>query len=796
MSLFPFQQAAVTEILEDLARGIRAVRLAAPTGSGKTRMLAAVVAATRSPPTAWIWTAPLDVLLAQTQEPLSAAGLRVRDLASDRSRPYAPGDAWLATLQLLANDEATLHADSEHGPSLLRWRQALRQDGLRLGIVIDEAHVGLDLDRKATAFAQRLQALAPDLLLAASATPNDARLLSVVRALRMPSTGQTVARRDAVAAGLVKPRLVFAHLSPLRDALLGEEARRQILLRHALEQLDAQAADARAHQIPLRPLLLLQVANDDGANAEAEGEALIRRTFGWTLPGAVARADGKSRSLRDALSRPDLRALVFKEAGALGFDAPEAAALVSFRTVLGQDRAQQAIGRILRIPEALRRRLQDPLHPLPDDVRTRLTTAWICIPDRDIQAGYSDAARALHALEQDLDAPVEIQEIPFADPASPTVLLPRLKGSYPDWDALAADAAQMGIRFHRRRLATPETPTDPPACLPSEQAADAPLLQTLEDAVLWEILAPTPADLQALLPQARGEIQIQLVREAMALDRPDDSSEDLSFFLEITDETLLALEAHRFLRRRFRHLEHGLVNRLRDRLRQDQAVQALGLSPQGFQILFAALMARRADALAARIADLRDARARQTLVTLPDLLLSPADLPLPRLRRALYGISMPPPKALDRWRAPALPETLVVGGLRHLLAPMDETFALNQPEQELVRLLEDPSLDGEICWWHRNPPRKPWSVGLRRSDAGGLHYPDFLVGLAGGGRRLVETKADTEEIAALKRREPLKSYGPEILLHAGPDGLRQTAFDGQPTGPRLTPRRLLGLLQV
>ena len=105
-----------------------------------------------------------------------------------------------------------------------------------------------------------------------------------------------------------------------------------------------------------------------------------------------------------------------------------------------------------------------------------------------------------------------------------------------------------------------------------------------------------------------------------------------------------------------------------------------------------------------------------------------------------------------------------------------------------------PLLAGEVRWWHRNPPRKSWSVGLRRSNSGGLHYPDFIIGLANGTRRLVETKENTDMIAHLQRREPLKVYGLEILLHAGLDGLRNTPSKGDLISLCLTPKTLLAPL--
>lgn len=345
----------------------------------------------------------------------------------------------------------------------------------------------------------------------------------------------------------------------------------------------------------------------------------MRQTLGWTDSDAVVRADGESQALRRALARPGLRALVFKEAGALSFDAPEASALVSFRPVLDDARAQQALGRILRIPDSVRRRLAAG-PPLPDDVRSLLSTAWVCVPDAGIQAGYVQAARALNALEETFDIPVQDQPLvlrtPPASPAAaspaspattssahpadlgplfggaddrpapfPAVAIARtdtLKAAYPNFDTLRAHAADLGLRLHPRRRATAETPTHPPAVLPSERAADLALLQTVDDAILWQALTPGPGDLAALLPQAKGLIEAQVVQDALRLDHPGDVPVRLSQFLKIEDPIALAFAAETCLRRRFPHLEAGLTDRLRTRLRQHPDAQAIGLSPRPY----------------------------------------------------------------------------------------------------------------------------------------------------------------------------------------------------------------------
>jgi hypothetical protein len=69
---------------------------------------------------------------------------------------------------------------------------------------------------------------------------------------------------------------------------------------------------------------------------------------------------------------------------------------------------------------------------------------------------------------------------------------------------------------------------------------------------------------------------------------------------------------------------------------------------------------------------------------------------------------------------------------------------LNKDELAFVQLL-DADMSGQIIWWHRNEPRKPWSAGLVMPD-GTHYYPDFLVKVKGrkrdDGILLVEVKGE------------------------------------------------------
>jgi type III restriction enzyme len=100
---------------------------------------------------------------------------------------------------------------------------------------------------------------------------------------------------------------------------------------------------------------------------------------------------------------------------------------------------------------------------------------------------------------------------------------------------------------------------------------------------------------------------------------------------------------------------------------------------------------------------------------------------------------------------------------------------LNSHERAFAELL-DADLSGTVRWWHRNPPRKPWSVGLVMSS-GQRFFPDFILGLsdqAGGERvRLLETKGghilDSDETLEKLQAEH-QTYGRPIMLKRKDDG--------------------------
>jgi len=69
---------------------------------------------------------------------------------------------------------------------------------------------------------------------------------------------------------------------------------------------------------------------------------------------------------------------------------------------------------------------------------------------------------------------------------------------------------------------------------------------------------------------------------------------------------------------------------------------------------------------------------------------------------------------------------------------------LNRDEMAFAEMM-DSDLSGTVEWWHRNEPRKPWSIGMILPN-GAQYFPDFVVKVngrtLGDGLLLAETKGD------------------------------------------------------
>jgi hypothetical protein len=134
-------------------------------------------------------------------------GLRLRDLATDRSNEASrAGDTFVTTWQTVAThvkDRRNVRKESESNPSIDTLVESLRAQGLRIGVIVDEAHHGFRQDTQAAKFFHEV--LRPEYTILITATPDDADVTAFEKAMGIAELQRIrVSRTDAVAAGLIK----------------------------------------------------------------------------------------------------------------------------------------------------------------------------------------------------------------------------------------------------------------------------------------------------------------------------------------------------------------------------------------------------------------------------------------------------------------------------------------------------------------------------------------------------------------------------------------------------------------
>lgn len=380
--------------------------LRAPTGSGKTFVISqalALVSTQRD--VLWFWFVPFVTLVQQTEDALraNAAGLVPYGLNAGRNQDAHPGMVLLSTAQGVARAQWRTKGYDADGDDDTRTLAAFvaraRARRLQIGLVVDEAHIGLD---KGTEFGKFAHWLAADYLVMATATPKDERLNEfLIHAGYSAQVSFATSRDEVVVARLNKKYieavvyslgLSMAHITDLRRTVLRQAWRRNLAIKNALVNAG----------IALTPLLLVQVANGDKTVDEAANDLM-------QLCGVPAGAIGRHSSdepdpvLMAAIANDaSKQVLIFKQSAGTGFDAPRAFVLASTKPVNDADFAMQFIGRVMRVAQPVRHAFGRP-QEIPAD----LNTAYVYLGNALAQAGFESAVKASTEVKSQLEGQTE-----------------------------------------------------------------------------------------------------------------------------------------------------------------------------------------------------------------------------------------------------------------------------------------------------------------------------------------------------------------------------------------------------
>ncbi|MGB4926789.1 MAG: DEAD/DEAH box helicase family protein [Giesbergeria sp.] len=380
--------------------------LRAPTGSGKTYVISQVlerVSAQR--PVLWFWFVPFVTLVQQTEDALTAhaPSLLPCSLNDGRNRQACAGMVLLSTAQGVARAQWRTKGYDADGDDATRTLAAFvaraRAQGLQIGLVVDEAHIGLD---KGTEFGKFAHWLSAEYLVMATATPKDDRLGEfLAHAGYSAQKAFPVARDEVVKARLNKKYIEAVVYSVGQTLATITDLRRTVLRQSWLRNLKIEKT-LQAAGVAVVPLLLVQVANGPDTVDEAAND--LMRLCG-VHPEAIGRhsSDDPDPVLMAAIAADTRkRVLIFKQSAGTGFDAPRAFVLASTKPVNDADFAMQFIGRVMRVARPVRDAFGKP-REIPAD----LNTAYVYLGNAQAQAGFEAAVKASVAVKSQLEGQTE-----------------------------------------------------------------------------------------------------------------------------------------------------------------------------------------------------------------------------------------------------------------------------------------------------------------------------------------------------------------------------------------------------
>jgi hypothetical protein len=725
--------------------------LESPTGSGKTLTLGRTMEGlkgTLERPVLWLWFTPFSGLVAQTRDALSEQcnGLRLRDITKDREGQMSQdGDVYVQTWATVAantKDARRARRSSETTTSFDDMIAEVRSRGFMIAAIIDEAH--LNFGASATVAAKfYLEVICPDFTILATATPNDEKLVEFERKAGI-SVGSrvTIPRSDVVDAGLNKVglRLGYLRFKEEEQDFIDTEA---ALLTAAWEQHKRVQARLAERDIPVTPLMLVQVENDSDADAKPVDRVKAKLIeMGVPADAIAAHTSGEPDPEFHTLAYdPDKQVLIFKVSAATGFDAPRAWTLVSVRPSIGKEFGLQVVGRIMRVHQAVR-----PLHK-QDGI---LDYGYVFLSDPETQAGLTAAADSLQAVKKSISLvtdSLDVRELSnrsqplnsgsadpavrkladFVPPASDEDRQGRLNelieeglvrqevGDLPpeqqdeaiaageSWRQMTQEGLFGDLPFDR----SPKTQSPPQAPKLNLDQTSYPIRTDLgiPHALLRE-LPPDPLQAGDLIEEIAAEFckderLINLLNKRLSLAKVDlrdifaaESGETLDISVRLSPE-LISKKAQ-------------LAFNFNDTIDRAQLKRAI------VRHLMQIVLEQGLDNT------VNDARRAvdMTIATRPNAIRNPIKSVQSRYARTVEDEPIPPalvgPKGLLKARL----------GAYGVFPP-----TMNKEEQSLAELL-DADTSGLVKWWLRNPENTTWAVRIMR-PSGRLFFPDFVVGVAG-----------------------------------------------------------------
>ncbi len=756
--------------VETIRKNSGAVLFQAPTGSGKTLIATRVVASLSDHDRIlWFWFAPFAGVIDQTRQTLHAQAptLSLLDLATDRRLDaLRTTSLFVTTWQSVATSNKEGRKSRVSGDAGLAVDELIagaREEGYRIGCVVDEAHHGFKKAAEAKRFFAEV--LQPDYTLMMTATPkdNDAKAFARDTGYEVGNEEEwaSISRYEGVQAGLLKRGVKMARFIVRNpdDAVLVDFERTALRECAAMHR---QTKEVLAREgVALTPLMLVQVPNG-GVHIDMARDYLTGKLGFSEHAVKVHTSNEPDPDLMALANDPEVEVLIFKMAVALGFDAPRAWTLAALRGARDASFGVQVVGRLMRRHRSIHGR---------KDLPKELEYGYVFLANSEAQEGLLSAGDLINQMPTHV-AEMGSQTVVTFVADEPEVQVVRNGESlrlfadgrveFPDPPSNGGtslfnppNAATQG-NFLEQAGWTPmakgllgkplvQTETTSTSLLTTALTEDAnseyryPCKPEAPKTLLTERMPPHPDDFEE---QVATQIDFSAVMGDRARVRTKVVQRTQGVFEqgEIVDEEKWAtLSPEAIASKARQHVLQFDVDRFTfPRLLKDRFHNALvnfgAEPPDSEEELLQQLdlvLVRNPKLISEAVRKCKAAQLTVEEVDLPEQIQS--ELRLSPAKRNIYGNF-----------------------------PAD----LNPDEKRFAELLD---IDEDVLWWHRNPSQKPSSVGLYGWSQGRGFFPDFVVAVkgrnVGHGLALVEVKGPhLQHYDRAKASARHKEYGSAFMV--------------------------------
>ena len=364
MKLKRYQESAVKKLVARSlelvpAGGSKRIIFQAPTGSGKTIMMAAFLEALVREPQlekenfSFIWAAPRKLHIQSKLKLKSyyqdSRILDCKDFNDLIDNQIGENEILFLNWESINKiDSNTYVKENEREFYLAKVVQNTIDDGRKIILIIDESHHHANSEISK----QLIEVMSPSITFEVSATPT---MLS-------PDDIVKITLDEVREEGMIKKSIalnegfknLFANNSIDSELSEGQDA---LVLRHALKKRQFLLDLYKENGINVNPLVLIQLPDKKATEDEILRHEIVKslaNDYGISTENgklAVYLSEEKENLENIAMNDNETEVLIFKQAIALGWDCPRAQVLVLFREHKSVAFSIQTVGRILRMPQ-------------------------------------------------------------------------------------------------------------------------------------------------------------------------------------------------------------------------------------------------------------------------------------------------------------------------------------------------------------------------------------------------------------------------------------------------------------